>query len=119
MAKILCVLYDDPADGYPKSYARDDVPTLTQYPNGQTMPTPDAIDFTPGELLGSVSGELGLRKFLEDAGHELVVTSDKDGANSAFDKELVDADVVISQPFWPAYMTKERFDKAKNLKLVV
>ena len=22
MAKILCVLYDDPIDGYPKSYAR-------------------------------------------------------------------------------------------------
>ena len=28
------------------------------------LPTPKAIDFTPGELLGCVSGELGLRKFL-------------------------------------------------------
>jgi formate dehydrogenase len=44
-----------------------------------TTPTPSKIDFKPGELLGSVSGELGLRKFLEDAGHTLVVTSDKDG----------------------------------------
>jgi formate dehydrogenase len=35
-----------------------------------------------------------------------VVTSDKDGPDSTFDKELADADVVISQPFWPAYMTK-------------
>jgi hypothetical protein len=35
---------------------------------GQTAPTPKAINFTPGELLGSVSGELGLRKFLEDLG---------------------------------------------------
>jgi hypothetical protein len=43
MAKVLCVLYDDPVD---------------------------------------VSGELGLRKFLEAQGHKLVVTSDKDGANS-------------------------------------
>jgi len=119
MAKVLCVLYDDPIDGYPPKYARDDIPKIDHYADGQTAPTPSAIDFKPGELLGSVSGELGLRKFLEDAGHELVVTSDKDGANSAFDKELVDADVVISQPFWPAYMTKERFDKAKNLKLVV
>ena len=36
-----------------------------------------------------------------------------------FDEELPDADVVISQPFWPAYMTAERIAKAKNLKLIV
>ena len=117
MAKVLAVLYDDPVDGYPKKYARDDIPKITHYPDGQTAPTPSAIDFKPGELLGSVSGELGLRKFLEKAGHTLVVTSDKDGANSCFEKELPDAEIVISQPFWPAYMTKERFDKAKKLKL--
>ena len=65
MAKVLCVLYDDPVTGYPKSYARDDIPKLERYPDGQTLPTPKGIDFKPGELLGSVSGELGLRKFLE------------------------------------------------------
>ena len=119
MAKVLAVLYDDPVDGYPKTYARDDIPKITHYPDGQTTPTPSAIDFKPGQLLGSVSGELGLRKFLEKAGHTLVVTSDKDGANSTFDKELPDAEIVISQPFWPAYMTKERFDKAKKLKLII
>jgi formate dehydrogenase len=119
MAKVVCILYDDPVDGYPPKYARDDIPKIDRYPDGQTAPTPSAIDFEPGALLGSVSGELGLRKFLEGAGHELVVTADKDGANSQFEKELAVADVVISQPFWPAYMTKERFDKAKNLKLVV
>jgi formate dehydrogenase len=119
MAKVLCVLYDDPVDGYPKNYARDDIPKIDHYPDGQTTPTPTAIDFKPGQLLGSVSGELGLRKFLEKAGHTLVVTSDKDGPNSTFEKELPDAEIVISQPFWPAYMTKERFDKAKNLKLVI
>ena len=94
-------------------------PRSTHYPDGQTTPTPSTIDFKPGELLGSVSGELGLRKFLEKAGHTLVVTSDKEGPNSEFEKELPDAEVVISQPFWPAYMTKERFDKAKKLKLVI
>jgi len=26
MKNILCVLYDDPVHGYPKSYARDDIP---------------------------------------------------------------------------------------------
>jgi formate dehydrogenase len=119
MAKVLCVLYDDPVDGYPAEYARDSIPKIDHYPDGMTTPTPSKIDFKPGELLGSVSGELGLRKFLEDAGHTLVVTSDKDGSNSAFEKELPDAEVVISQPFWPAYMTKERFHKAKKLKLVI
>jgi formate dehydrogenase len=71
MAKVLCVLYDDPIDGFPTGYARDGLPVLERYPDGQTLPSPSAIDFTPGELLGSVSGELGLRAFLEGLGHEL------------------------------------------------
>ncbi|MGI5442014.1 NAD-dependent formate dehydrogenase [Streptomyces shenzhenensis] len=119
MAKVLCVLYDDPTGGYPASYARDDLPVIDHYPGGQTTPTPEAIDFTPGHLLGSVSGELGLRRFLEAAGHTLVVTSDKEGAGSVFDRELPDADIVISQPFWPAYLTADRIAAAKNLKLAV
>ena len=119
MANVLCVLYDDPVSGYPPAYARDGVPTIERYPDGQTAPTPERIDFTPGELLGSVSGELGLRTFLEERGHELVVTSDKDGAGSAFDRELPDAEVVISQPFWPAYLTAERIAAAPKLKLAV
>jgi formate dehydrogenase len=119
MAKVLCVLYDDPVDGYPKSYARDDIPRITSYPGGQTAPTPEAVDFISGQLLGSVSGELGLRRFLEDAGHTLVVTSDKEGPDSVFDRELPDADVVISQPFWPAYLTRERIARANNLKLAI
>src|SRR5436305_14092511 len=108
MAKIVCVLYDDPLEGYPTSYARDELPTLQCYPNGQTLPTPHTIDFKPGELLGSVSGELGLRRFLEDHDHTLVITSDKDGPDSVFEQELPDAEVVISQPFWPAYLTADR-----------
>ncbi len=47
------------------------------------------------------------------------MTSDKDGPNSTFEKELVDADIVISQPFWPAYLTEERIAKAKKLKLAI
>jgi formate dehydrogenase len=119
MAKVLCVLYDDPADGYPTSYAREEIPRIDRYPDGQTTPTPNAIDFTPGDLLGSVSGELGLRKFLEEAGHELVVTSDKDGRDSVFERELPGADIVISQPFWPAYLTRMRIEQAPNLKLAI
>ncbi len=100
MAKVLCVLYDDPVDGYPSSYQRETLPPLDRYPSGQTLPSPRAIDFTPGHLMGSVSGELGLRRFLEDRGHTLIVTSNKDAPDSVFERELPDADVVISQPFW-------------------
>ena len=117
--KILCVLYDDPTDGMPESYALDTLPKIEKYPDGMTLPSPKAIDFTPGELLGCVSGELGLRKFLEDNGHTLVVTSDKDGDHSAADHELVDADIVISQPFWPYYLTREKMEKAPNLKMAI
>src|SRR5216683_8170644 len=119
MAKVLCVLYDDPIGGYPAAYAREQIPEIGAYPGGQTTPSPHGIDFTPGELLGSVSGELGLRAFLEAAGHTLVVTSDKDGPDSVFERELADADIVISQPFWPAYLTAERIAKARNLKLAI
>ncbi len=118
MPTILCVLYDDPVGGFPP-YPRDDVPRIERYYDGQTTPTPEAIDFRPGELLGCVSGELGLRGFLEDAGHTLVVTSDKDGPDSEFERRLPEADVVISQPFWPAYLTAERIAKAPNLKLAI
>jgi formate dehydrogenase len=119
MAKIVCVLYDDPIDGYPKSYAVDSIPKIKSYPDGQTAPTPKSIDFIPGQMLGSVSGELGLRSFLENLGHTLVVTSDKDGENSRLDQELHDAEIVISQPFWPAYLTADRIAKAPQLKLAL
>jgi len=119
MANVLCVLYEDPVDGYPPAYARDQIPKIERYYDGQTTPTPEQIDFTPGELLGSVSGELWLRTFLEQRGHRLIVTSDKDGGDSVFERELPDADVVISQPFWPAYLTSERIAKAPKLRLAV
>lgn len=120
MAKILCVLYPDPVDGYPPRYARAVIPTISTYANGQTAPTPmGPLGFKPGELVGCVSGELGLRNYLEQGGHELIVISDKDGPNSEFERLLPDAEVVISQPFWPAYLTADRIAKAKNLKLAL
>ena len=117
--KVLCVLYDDPVEGFPPKYARDNLPALTHYPDGQTLPTPSSLDFTPGHLLGSVSGGLGLQEFLTGRGHQFVVTSDKDGPDSVFEKELADAGVVISQPFWPGYLTAERIAKAPNLRLAI
>jgi len=117
--KILCVLYDDPKGGMPKNYPLSSLPKLNKYPDGMTLPTPKGIDFNPGELLGCVSGELGLRKFLESNGHTLVVTSDKDAKGCKADKELVDADIVISQPFWPYYLTREKMKSAKKLKMAI
>lgn len=49
-------------------------------------------------LLGCTENELGIRKWLEDQGHELVTTSDKEGANSTFDKHIPDAEVIITTP---------------------
>ncbi len=117
--KILCVLYDDPKGGMPKSYPLSDLPKLEKYPDGMSLPTPKGRDFTPGQLLGCVSGELGLRKFLESNGHEFIVTNSKDGDGCEADKHIVDADIVISQPFFPYYLTAERIKKAKNLKMAI
>ena len=94
--KILCVLYDDPKGGMPKSYPLSSLPKLDKYPDGMTLPQ---HNLNQDQLLGCVSGELGLRKFLESKGHSLVVTSDKDKKGCKADKELLDADIVISQPF--------------------
>jgi len=117
--KVLCILYDDPKGGMPESYPLSDLPKIDKYPDGMTLPNPQGRDFTPGELLGCVSGELGLRKFLEERGHTLVVTSDKDGEGCTADKELVDADIVISQPFFPYYVTRELMESAPKLKMAI
>ena len=78
MATILCVLYDDPVDGYPPDYPRDEIPKIEKYPDGQTTPTPESIDFTPGELLGCVSGSSGFVSSSRRRVTPSIVTSDKD-----------------------------------------
>jgi len=90
MVKVLAVLYDG------HEHARD-VPAL----------------------LGTTENELGLRPWLESQGHTLVTTSDKEGENSTFERELVDAEIIITTPFHPGYLTAERLAKAKKLKLAV
>ncbi|KAI4193874.1 MAG: hypothetical protein LQ350_008108 [Teloschistes chrysophthalmus] len=90
MSKVLLVLYDG------KEHAREEP-----------------------QLLGTTENELGIRKWLEEKGHTLVTTSDKEGENSTFDKELVDAEVIITTPFHPGYLTAERLAKAKKLKLAI
>ncbi|KAM0196939.1 hypothetical protein ACHAPA_006145 [Fusarium lateritium] len=70
-------------------------------------------------LLGTTENELGIRKWLEDQGHTLVTTSDKDREGSKFDEELEDAEIIITTPFHPGYLTAERLARAKKLKLAV
>ena len=63
------------------------------------------------QLLGTTENELGLRKWIEEQGHELITTSNKEGEDSEFDKHLVDAEVIITTPyvfgtFFPALSLK-------------
>ncbi|CAK9441202.1 uncharacterized protein LODBEIA_P50710 [Lodderomyces beijingensis] len=71
------------------------------------------------KLLGTVENELGIRKFIEDHGYELIATTDKDRPDSTFDKYLPRAEIVITTPFYPAYLTKEKIAKAPNLKIAI
>lgn len=70
-------------------------------------------------LLGTVENKLGMKEWLEGLGHEFIVTSSKEGADSEFQKHIVDAEVLITTPFHPGYLTRELTEKAKNLKLCI
>jgi formate dehydrogenase len=85
-------------------YARDGIQRIEMYADGRTMPSPTAMDFVPGELLGDVIGALALRKFLAARGHSLTVLEGQDGPTSRFDQELPEAEIVISQSCWPAHL---------------
>lgn len=116
-AKVVAVLYPDPVAGYPPVYARDTLPAVTVYPDGFAVPR--LKDAQPGTLLGCVSGALGLQQYLASRGDAYVVTADKDGPDCALEAELADADVIITTPFWPAYMDAGRLERAQKLKLLV
>ena len=71
-------------------------------------------------LLGTIENELGIRKLVEEYGYELITTDNKDPEpTSAFDEYLDRAEIIITTPFFPAYVTKTRIAKAPNLKLCI
>jgi formate dehydrogenase len=70
-------------------------------------------------LLGTIQNKLGIAKWLEEQGHELVATADKEGDDSEFRKHIVDAEVLITTPFHPAYLNRPQLATAKNLKLCI
>lgn len=69
------------------------------------------------QLLGCTENALGIQDWLESQGHELIITSFKDGPE--FEALLSDVEIIITTPFHPAYLTRERLLKAKKLKLCV
>lgn len=71
------------------------------------------------KLLGTTENSLGLAPYCKEMGWEYVVTSDKEGPDSDFQKHMLDADVLITTPFHPGYATKAILDKAKNLKICI
>ena len=53
---------------------------------------------------------------LEARGHELVALTD---TQTELDQHIPTADVLIATPFWPAYITRERIEKAPKLRLLL
>lgn len=76
---------------------------------------PESVAGEDNQLLNTERA-IGLKPFLEEKGHEFVILTDNE---ADLDKHLADMDIVISAPFYPAYMTKERIEKAPNLKLAI
>lgn len=70
-------------------------------------------------LLGTVENKLGIADWLKQQGHEFIVTADKDSPDSEFRKHVKDAEIVITTPFHPGYLTAEVLESAKNLKCCI
>ncbi|KAJ3724693.1 NAD-dependent formate dehydrogenase [Lentinula raphanica] len=70
-------------------------------------------------LHGTVENKLGIEGWLQSLGHEFVVSSNKEGPDSDFQKHIVDAEVLITTPFHPGYLTRDLIEKAKNLKICI
>ena len=103
----------------PVSYPHNALPNREEYTDSMDLLSPKEIDFTPGRLLGYISRELGLIKFLEDCGHNLKVTSNKDREGSQAEKGLIDDASVIPQPFLPFNLSRECMKSALNFNRIV
>lgn len=68
------------------------------------------------QLLGSAENALGLKEFIKSNNRELFSTFEKE---ESIDKHIEEAEIIITTPFNPAYISKERIESAKNLKLLI
>ena len=95
-------------------------PRSSAIPAGRRLPTPKGIDFKPGSAARQRLGRaLGSASFSKSRATSWSSLPTRTARNSVFERELPDAEIVISQPFWPAYLTAERIAKAKKLKLAI
>src|SRR3954453_12394627 len=69
------------------------------------------------QLLGCAENALGLRDWLEGEGHQVVSTSAREGDDLT--RELADAEVLVTTPFWPVYVDRQMLEAAPKLKLVL
>ena len=58
MAKVVCVLYDDPVDGYPKSYAREIFPRSIIIPTARLCRRPKRSISSPGHCSAAYPANL-------------------------------------------------------------
>ena len=84
--------------------------------------------------MGTIENQLGIREWLESEGHEYIVrilrslfdiehasspllpsqvTDDKEGPNSVFQQHLKDAEILITTPFHPGYLTRDLISKVR------
>ncbi|MFP5070980.1 NAD-dependent formate dehydrogenase [Pseudonocardia nantongensis] len=68
------------------------------------------------DVAASTARGLDLGDWLSTQGHEFVATSD---TGDELDKQLADAEIVVTTPFWPLYLGRERIENARQLKLVI
>ncbi|MDR4248658.1 formate dehydrogenase, partial [Bacillus thuringiensis] len=61
---------------------------------------PEAVEVQDNQLLNTKKA-LELKTFLEERGQEFIILSDN---GEDLDKHLPNMDVIISAPFYPAYM---------------
>ncbi|ORX35758.1 formate dehydrogenase [Kockovaella imperatae] len=70
-------------------------------------------------LLGTIENKLGISDWLREQGHEFIVTEDKEGPDSVFQKNLPDTEILITTPFHPGYLTADLIEKSPKLRLCV
>ena len=119
MAKILCVLYDDPSAAIPNPMPAMAFPNSSVIPAAKRCRRQSPSISSRANLLGVCLRRTGAAQIPGRPGPHIRRHLGQGRPELRLRKELPDAEVVISQPFWPAYLTAERIAKAPKLKLAI
>ena len=110
----ICVLYDDPVvdipNPMPATVCR--AGTLSRRPDA--CPRPRRSISRRGNSWAAFPANWGCASSWKRPATNWSSPPTRTAPDSTLDKELPDAEIVISQPFWPAYMTAERIAKAPS-----